>query len=163
MDNSVSFSILDNKTDEVLKITEARIETALKACGTQAVSHAVVNITSQGAVDTGLLRNSITYALDGEPAKKTSYHAAKGSNKNSKGKRYSASSVKAGVVKLGRYSGTAPKQEDNKRTVYIGTNVEYAPYVELGTYKMKARPFLKPAMENNVSEYKAIIEKVLSK
>lgn len=29
----------------------------------------------------------------------------------------------------------------------VGTNVEYAPYVELGTYKMTARPFLLPALE----------------
>lgn len=27
----------------------------------------------------------------------------------------------------------------------VGTNVEYGPYVELGTYKMAARPFLFPA------------------
>lgn len=26
----------------------------------------------------------------------------------------------------------------------VGTNVKYGPYVELGTYKMKARPFLFP-------------------
>ena len=29
--------------------------------------------------------------------------------------------------------------------VRIGTNVEYAPYVELGTYKMPERPFLTTA------------------
>lgn len=29
----------------------------------------------------------------------------------------------------------------------IGTNVEYAPYVELGTSKMAAQPFLLPALE----------------
>lgn len=40
--------------------------------------------------------------------------------------------------------------------VYIGTNVEYAPYVELGTVKMKKRPYLKPAIDNHMSEYKQI-------
>lgn len=29
----------------------------------------------------------------------------------------------------------------------IGTNVEYAPYVELGTSRMAAQPFLLPALE----------------
>ena len=45
--------------------------------------------------------------------------------------------------------------------VYIGTNVEYAPYVELGTSRMKARPFLKPAAENYGSEYKTLLESAL--
>lgn len=45
--------------------------------------------------------------------------------------------------------------------VVIGTNVEYAPYVELGTRKMKARPFLRNAISENMSEYKAIIENEL--
>lgn len=40
--------------------------------------------------------------------------------------------------------------------VYIGTNVEYGPYVELGTVKMEKRPYLKPAIENHMSEYKQI-------
>jgi HK97 gp10 family phage protein len=31
--------------------------------------------------------------------------------------------------------------------VDVGTSVYYAPYVELGTSKMKARPFLRPALE----------------
>lgn len=45
-------------------------------------------------------------------------------------------------------------------TVYIGTNVEYAPYQEMGTYKMKAQPFLRPALENNVSAYQKLLEQV---
>lgn len=40
--------------------------------------------------------------------------------------------------------------------VYIGTNVEYAPYVELGTVKMHARPYLRPAITDHLSEYKQI-------
>ena len=40
--------------------------------------------------------------------------------------------------------------------VYIGTNVEYAPYVELGTVKMKKRPYLKPAIEQHMNEYRTI-------
>ena len=47
-------------------------------------------------------------------------------------------------------------------TEYIGTNVEYAPYVEMGTSRTRAQPFLQPAIENNTSTYKGIIEKHLS-
>lgn len=31
--------------------------------------------------------------------------------------------------------------------VDVGTAVEYAPYVEMGTSRMEARPFLRPALE----------------
>lgn len=43
-------------------------------------------------------------------------------------------------------------------TAYIGTNVEYAPYVEYGTSRTKAQPFLKPAANNHADEYRAIFE-----
>lgn len=42
--------------------------------------------------------------------------------------------------------------------VFIGTNVEYAPYVELGTSRMAARPFLAPAAKNHGEEYKELFE-----
>lgn len=65
----------------------------------------------------------------------------------------------------GEEPATAPDYETHgtpeKGTVYIGTNVEYAPYVEMGTTKMDARPFLGPAISNNTSEYKNIIESEL--
>lgn len=45
--------------------------------------------------------------------------------------------------------------------VYIGTNVEYAPYVELGTSRMAARPYLRPAAENHGDEYRALMEQAM--
>lgn len=48
-----------------------------------------------------------------------------------------------------------------KERVYIGTNVEYAPYVEMGTVKMKPKPYLKPAIANNAAEYQSILEREL--
>lgn len=38
-------------------------------------------------------------------------------------------------------------QDGGGLVALIGTNVEYAPYVELGTSKMAAQPFLLPALE----------------
>ena len=48
--------------------------------------------------------------------------------------------------------------DDGEPAVYIGTNVEYAPYVCLGTIHMNAQPFLKPAVADHANEYRKIIE-----
>lgn len=72
--------------------------------------------------------------------------------------------------------------EVDENTVYVGTNVEYAPYVEFGTGKfaeggrptpwsyqddkgnwhttngMKPQPYLKPAIENHLDEYKQYLK-----
>ena len=73
---------------------------------------------------------------------------------------------------------------DDGGTISIGSNVEYAPYVELGTGPyfdtppewlqytttrgsgegsgyVKPRPYLKPAIVDHVNEYKTIIEREL--
>lgn len=50
---------------------------------------------------------------------------------------------------------------DGEPAAYIGTNVEYAPYVCLGTIHMKAQPFLKPAVADHANEYRKIIENEL--
>ena len=42
--------------------------------------------------------------------------------------------------------------------VYIGTNVEYAPYVELGTSRAKAHHMLQKAATEHSAEYKRLAE-----
>lgn len=42
-------------------------------------------------------------------------------------------------------------------SVYIGTNVEYAPCIEFGTYKQRARPYLRPAATEHSMTYRAIV------
>ena len=51
--------------------------------------------------------------------------------------------------------------DDGEPAAYIGTNVEYATYQELGTIHMKAQPFLKPAVNDHKDEYRKIIENEL--
>lgn len=46
------------------------------------------------------------------------------------------------------------EEKDNKVT--IGTNVEYAEYVELGTSKQEAQPYLTPAVEENIKDIESI-------
>lgn len=45
------------------------------------------------------------------------------------------------------------------KAVYIGTNVEYGPYIELGTVKRKPHPFLGPAAKEHNDEYRAILKR----
>lgn len=60
-------------------------------------------------------------------------------------------------VDTGRLKGSIT-YEVSGEDVYIGTNVEYAPYVELGTYKQRAQPFLRPAAQNHTDEYRTILK-----
>lgn len=50
------------------------------------------------------------------------------------------------------------KVDSAEKAAYIGTNVEYAPYVELGTVKMAAQPYLKPAVADHAKTYENILE-----
>ena len=62
-----------------------------------------------------------------------------------------------GAVDTGRLRGSITHTTDQD-SAYIGTNVEYAQYVELGTYKMAARPFLRNAITKYTDDYKRIIQ-----
>jgi hypothetical protein len=129
----MSIDTKDN-TKEVLSAMEKAIERGLEAIGLTAEGYAKENET---AVDTGLLRNSITFALSGESAKISTYKADRGNE-------------------TGNYSGEAPK--DDMTSVYIGTNVEYAPYIELGTQNRTPLHFLKRAATEHKDEYKQLME-----
>ena len=63
-----------------------------------------------------------------------------------------------------RNSITHARYDEN--TEVIGTNVEYAPPVELGHHTrsgkhVAAKPFLRPAVEDHRSEYRDIIKTVM--
>ena len=163
----MSVTVIEDNSDKVAEELRARINKALEICGLTAENYAKKLCT----VDTGLLRNSITHALSGEPSAISTYSADK-----AKGNK---------PVQTGEYSGSAPEESDpSKMAVYIGTNVEYAPYVELSTGKHteggrptkwiykddkgthmtgghQAKPFLKPAVADHASKYRKIIEQVL--
>lgn len=47
--------------------------------------------------------------------------------------------------------------------VDIGTNVEYAKYVEFGTSRQRAQPFLNSALSENTDKIGSIIQKHFSK
>lgn len=67
-------------------------------------------------------------------------------------------------VDTGRLRNSVTHAVDNGETAaYIGTNVEYAPFIELGTASPKrdAQPFLVPAAQDHGDEYRAIMESEL--
>lgn len=51
----------------------------------------------------------------------------------------------------------------DEKSAYIGSNVEYAAFVEMGTTRMKARPYLRPAATNHTEEYKNLVKQALSR
>jgi len=126
--------IISNR-DEVLRRTKDGIMAGLEAVGLEAEGDAKFLC----AVETGLLKNSITHGTSGEPINH-SYSDDAGEQSGN----------------ISTVIGTADDKE-----VYIGTNVEYAPYVEYGTSRMKAQPFLRRALEENKETYAKIIAKAL--
>lgn len=60
-------------------------------------------------------------------------------------------------VDTGNLRNSITNAVDDK-SAYVGTNVEYAPYVELGTSRAKAQPFIKPAATEHSDVYKRIVQ-----
>lgn len=130
---NIHTEFIDN-SEELLREVENGVQRALESMGLVAEGYA----KTECPVNTGNLRNSITYAVDGNE-------------------------------------------------VVIGTNVEYAPFVEMGTGIYAANgdgrkdpwtymgedgkwhmtngahphPFLKPAVANHTDQYNKIIEQIL--
>lgn len=132
---ALHFSLTDN-TKQVIDAKDAAVQKALEMIGLKCEGYAKLLCP----VDTGLLRNSITHAVSGHGVASTSYHADRD---------------KGGVSQIGRYSG-GTMGSDKSASVIVGTNVEYAPYVEFGTSRQKAQPYLRPAVNDHAEEYKNI-------
>jgi len=70
-------------------------------------------------------------------------------------------------VDTGRLRNSITHEQRDENTEAIGTNVEYAPYVELGhqitggSY-VAGKPYLRPAIENHADEYKQIAISVMN-
>lgn len=150
--------------DDVEKYTMESILKAFEAIGLKVESYAKLKCP----VDTGLLRNSIAHAVSGEQpsisiTKKSDYRADHPDDD--------------GLVKTGTYNGHVPNIRGDPR-VYVGTNVYYAPYVEMGHRQqigrfvpklgkrlkapsVKAQPYLRPAFTDHTAEYQSILESLI--
>ena len=64
---------------------------------------------------------------------------------------------KIAPVDTGRLRNSISNATDDE-AAYIGTNVEYAPYVELGSPTIKAHHMLQKAATEHTDEYKRLME-----
>lgn len=156
---------LEDHSDEIMEAFRNAVQRGLESIGEKAVAYASDNVKAQGAIDTGRLINSITYATESQKGKT---------------KKYTKVDQEAGN-KGADMSVTV----DEPDTVLIGTAVFYASYIEYGTghystapgggttkpswtyrdefgkwhhaYPQKARPFLKPAIADHAAEYRQVL------
>lgn len=129
--------VIDN-TEEVLEALERAKQNALTAIGMEAETYAKKNTP----VDTGRLRNSITFVTKKNEGTTRSYNYT----------------VKVDGKKMKITDTTVIGTGAEKDSVYIGTNVEYAPYVELGSRNNKAHHMLQRAAIEHADEYKKLAE-----
>ena len=122
-----------SNVNDILSALEKGKLNALTAIGSSAETHAKENITADDLIDTGRLRNSITYA--------TGDYSGIGTYTDNNKKKYSDAKAR-----------NTPKDDE----VAIGTNVEYAAYTELGTEKITAHHYLKRAVTEHQDEYKKL-------
>ena len=122
-----------DNSKQILSALEKGKRNALTAIGATAETHTKENITADKLVDTGRLRNSITYA--------TGDYLGIGTYTDNNKKSYSDAKAR-----------NTPKDDE----VAIGTNVEYAAYTELGTQHITAHHYLKRAVTEHKDEYKKL-------
>lgn len=129
-----------DNSKEVLAAMEKGKRNALTAIGATAETHTKKNIKADGLVDTGRLRNSITFA--------TGDYSGIGTYSDNEGNRYGDAKAR-----------NTPKDDE----VAIGTNVEYAAYTELGTQHITAHHYLKRAVTEHQDEYKELAVEAIKK
>lgn len=145
----MSFKMEKNNINEILNVLETKGKKALFECGLKAETYAKENCP----VDTGFLRNSITFALSGEGTNISSYSDD-------------------AHTKSGSYAGII--SDTGEMQMVLGSNVEYAPYIEFGTgrgaesggrqtafaggFGHGGRPFIRPAISDHVDMYKKIMQ-----
>ena len=103
------------------------------------------------------LNNSSNQAIRAaiEEFKKTALSVEKSAKQNIKRNR---------TVDTGRLLGSVKtniEQDYAGVEAEVGTNVEYANYIEYGTYKMGAKPFLNPAFDEETANLEDRIRQVI--
>lgn len=117
--------VREDNTEFILEAIDRALAEAMDEIGAAMQEHA----QQLCPVDTGRLRNSITYRLGG-----------------------------GGYA----FPGYGAEVSAHEHAVSVGSDVEYAAYVELGTSRTRAQPFLEPAAARFADEYRSMVESHLS-
>lgn len=133
-----------SNVDTFKKNVVDKMPTILKEIGRAAEGYA----KKDSPVDTGLLRNSLTFAISGEAPDITAYAADKEDEQ--------------GVIRTGEYKGvTDAESRQDCYSVIVGSNVVYAPKQELNDayhHTVGKAHFIRDALQDHREEYKDIIE-----
>jgi len=127
---------------EVLAALQDQVQKGLKAIGEEAEGYAKEDCP----VDTGRLRNSITFAI-------TDYQSEANTNKHHDGTQ---------DADVKEYK---TKANPEANTLYVGTNVSYAAPVEyrdLVAHKVGKAHFMKNSIANHGEHYKEIMKAALN-
>lgn len=135
----ISFRVESNR-DEILRAEKDITNKILQAWGIMAQGYAQEYLRRQDAVDTGNLMNSISFGIDPE-----------------------ASEMQVGTnVTYGKYiefgTGINASGGDGRKTPWRYQDSDGNWHTTRG---FKARPFVRPALENHLDEYKDIMQEYL--
>ena len=140
MSLNIGVSVETNyKFKELIAKTGNAITEGLTLAGIKIKGQAVLLADFTQGYQTGFLRNSLSYSIGGK---------VEGANLNS-GEKVSSKDMVA-------------KSASND-TIYIGTSVQYANYVESGTSRMSAQPYLRPAYDICKNDVKRIIKMAIER
>ena len=123
---------IDDNSAKFLEDFERKLLVGLEAVGIEAEGNAKEDANMP--VDTGRARNSITWATKAKEGEGFSYSDDEGNNFNDQ-------------------IGTGADEHG----VYIGSNVEYFPYIEEGSRTISARHVLRNAIVNHKDKYLEIL------
>lgn len=129
----IEITIKDN-SGKVLQELESKMPEILNALGNEMYKSVYNFMTEDKVVDTGRLRGSISYS--------TPY----GDYNN---------------PTIANKSNDFIRGAKEKDTVVIGSNVEYASYVNSGTSKQRARKFLETGIYRSLPQLSSVTEKIL--
>ena len=148
---------VESHVDEYIDAKNLAIERAMMIIGGKAETYAKKLCPTGSPQSTGIpgyiggtLKNSITFAT----------HEKEGET---------ITTEKGGSPTEPKHGGNEEQVEKTEKgTVILGTNVYYAPYVEMGFTSTRgkhvpARPFIKPAIADHLEQYRKIMENELKK